>query len=72
MGGYKLLTYLAGAEARAGILVGGEVYDAAKSAGVPSSVLAILQAGPGASSWRRPPSAWRAPGAGRRACRWAG
>jgi 2-keto-4-pentenoate hydratase/2-oxohepta-3-ene-1,7-dioic acid hydratase in catechol pathway len=48
MGGYKLLTYLAGAEARAGILVGGEVYDAAKSAGVPSSVLAILQAGPGA------------------------
>jgi 2-keto-4-pentenoate hydratase/2-oxohepta-3-ene-1,7-dioic acid hydratase in catechol pathway len=43
------LSYRAGAEARAGILVGGEVYDAAKSAGVPSSVLAILQGWPSAS-----------------------
>jgi 2-keto-4-pentenoate hydratase/2-oxohepta-3-ene-1,7-dioic acid hydratase in catechol pathway len=46
---FRLLSYRAGAEARAGILVGGEVYDAAKSAGVPSSVLAILQGWPSAS-----------------------
>jgi len=46
---FRLLSYRAGTEARAGILVGGEVYDAAKSAGVPSSVLAILQGWPSAS-----------------------
>jgi 2-keto-4-pentenoate hydratase/2-oxohepta-3-ene-1,7-dioic acid hydratase in catechol pathway len=46
---FRLLSYRAGTEARAGILVGGEVYDAAKSAGVPSSVLAILQVWPSAS-----------------------
>ena len=46
---FRLLSYRAGAEARAGILVGGEVYDAAKSAGVPSSVLALLQGWPSAS-----------------------
>src|SRR2546427_4170636 len=42
---YKLLSYQSGREARAGILVGEQIYDAARLAGQPawSSVLGALQ-----------------------------
>jgi 2-keto-4-pentenoate hydratase/2-oxohepta-3-ene-1,7-dioic acid hydratase in catechol pathway len=49
--GYKLLTYQSGREARAGILVGDTIHDAARSSGQPawSSVLGALQEWPKAN-----------------------
>jgi 2-keto-4-pentenoate hydratase/2-oxohepta-3-ene-1,7-dioic acid hydratase in catechol pathway len=66
---YKLLSYQAGRTARAGVLIGGAVYDAARLTGTPawSSVLAVLQGWPAAT--RRLAQAARAITSGKRRAR---